>query len=356
MATYKVIQDIEAEDKLVGPFSLRQFIYAGIAAFMGYLCVISVLKGAPFLLAVFLPPLAFCAFFAWPWSPDQPTEVWALARIRFMFKPRRRIWNQTGVRELVTITAPKKIERVYTDGLSQIEVKSRLQALAETIDSRGWAIKNTNLNMTTSPQYANPMPEDDTDRLVNPLSMLQPVPTIDIQAADDILDERNNPLAYKVEQMIGASTQTRHQELLQKLRNSEATSVSSNTVSAPADPNHWFMPQQSTPTPVPAVNPEPATIGIMPVAGTPTADEAAIIEQAKAQNTATTSSYGHLKTIDPQGAHRTEPVPPTVTIPTPPDAAILDLARNNDLNVATLGREARRAKEPPEDEVVIPLR
>jgi len=37
MATYKVIQDIEAEDKLVGPLTLRQFIYAAIAAICGYL-------------------------------------------------------------------------------------------------------------------------------------------------------------------------------------------------------------------------------------------------------------------------------------------------------------------------------
>ena len=27
MAVYKVAQDVEAEDKLLGPFSFRQFIY-----------------------------------------------------------------------------------------------------------------------------------------------------------------------------------------------------------------------------------------------------------------------------------------------------------------------------------------
>ncbi|MGH7158305.1 MAG: PrgI family mobile element protein [Candidatus Saccharimonadales bacterium] len=34
MATYKVIQDIEAEDKILGPLTLRQFIYAGVAAIL----------------------------------------------------------------------------------------------------------------------------------------------------------------------------------------------------------------------------------------------------------------------------------------------------------------------------------
>lgn len=52
MATYKVIQDIEAEDKLVGPLTLRQFVYAGIAAVSGYLGFLMATKGAPFMLAV----------------------------------------------------------------------------------------------------------------------------------------------------------------------------------------------------------------------------------------------------------------------------------------------------------------
>src|SRR5882672_513781 len=141
MAVYKVIQDIEAEDKLLGPLTLRQFIYAGGAALFYYLTFLAVTKGAAFMSVVFLPIALIGTFFAWPWSRDQPTEIWALAKIRFYVKPRRRIWNQSGVKELVTITAPRKIQTVYTNGLTQNEVQNRLRALAETIDSRGWAIK-----------------------------------------------------------------------------------------------------------------------------------------------------------------------------------------------------------------------
>ena len=32
MATYKVPQDVEADDKLLGPFSFRQFVYLIIVA------------------------------------------------------------------------------------------------------------------------------------------------------------------------------------------------------------------------------------------------------------------------------------------------------------------------------------
>ena len=31
MAVYKVIQDIEAEDKLLGPLTLKQFIFGAVA-------------------------------------------------------------------------------------------------------------------------------------------------------------------------------------------------------------------------------------------------------------------------------------------------------------------------------------
>ncbi len=37
MATYKVIQDIEAEDKFLGPLTLKQFIFGAAAVFFGYL-------------------------------------------------------------------------------------------------------------------------------------------------------------------------------------------------------------------------------------------------------------------------------------------------------------------------------
>ncbi|MGH7193938.1 MAG: PrgI family protein, partial [Candidatus Saccharimonadales bacterium] len=102
MATYKLIQDIEAEDHILGPLTLRQFIFAMLAAFCLYICFIAVTKHFPVLLAIFLPPALFFTFFAFPWGRDQPTEVWALAKLRFFFKPRKRIWNQSGLKELVT--------------------------------------------------------------------------------------------------------------------------------------------------------------------------------------------------------------------------------------------------------------
>jgi hypothetical protein len=364
MAQYKVIQDIEAEDKLVGPLSLRQFIYAGIAAVLGYLSFISVAKGGAFLLVVFVPPMLFCLFFAWPWTPDQPTEVWALARIRFFFKPRKRIWDQSGMKDLVTITVPKQVQKVFTNGLSQTEVRSRLSALADTIDSRGWAIKNSAVSLPTLPTYD----QASSDRLVGTNTIPQPVNDLDIQAGDDILDAQNNPIAHQFDEMIQASSAAHRQKLVEQMRAPEPTTpiASPATAANPQPPaDYWFLSQQdqATARPVDAssvvfANPtlvQPgAAQAIGPVAATPTASEEALGEQLLEQHQATQRSQNmHLKTINPVG---TQPATPAVTAQS--DAAILNLASNNDLDVATLARQAKKAREPetPDDEVVISLR
>jgi hypothetical protein len=364
MATYKVIQDIEAEDKLVGPFSLRQFIYAGIGAFMVYLNVLVVLKGAYFLTLMFAPPAIFCFFFAWPWSPDQPTEVWALARIRFYFKPRKRIWDQSGVKELVTITVPKRIEKVYTNGLSENEVKSRLSALADTIDSRGWVIKNSNINLSTTTPYLQQ--GADSDRLISYESMPREVPTVDIQASDDIMDPQNNPIAHQFDEMITASERAHRAEIMEKMRTPVAPPVAQ-----PAPPaDYWFLHQNDTAVQgssrtndVVFANPQLVQPGaqqtVGPVAATPTPDEVALAEQLRRQED-TQISNSHLKTIAPPGQEeRYAKHKPQSPVPPQTDAAILNLANNNDLNVATIAREAHKAREPKqqsEDEVVISLR
>ena len=142
MATYKVIQDIEAEDHILGPLTLRQFIYALVTIFFGYLSFVVIDKHVFFMLLFFVPPGVLFGFLAFPFGRDQPNEVWALARLRFILKPRRRLWNQSGAKELVSVTAPKREGRQLTNGLTKAEVNNRLQALALMIDSRGWAIKN----------------------------------------------------------------------------------------------------------------------------------------------------------------------------------------------------------------------
>ncbi|MFZ1249790.1 MAG: PrgI family protein, partial [Candidatus Saccharimonadales bacterium] len=315
MATYKVLQDIEAEDKLVGPFSLRQFIYAAIAAFFLYLSFFAVTKNVAFLLIFFIPPAVFTGFLAIPWHGDQPTEVWAIAKLRFYLKPRKRIWDQSGAKELVTITVPKTVVRNLTNGLDQDEVHSRLRVLASTIDSRGWAIKNANINAAVgSPEYQA------SDRLVDAAMLPQEVTSVDVRAADDILDSTANPTAQHFDTMITNAAAAQRQHLIEQMQHiapppaelqtspaQPAPAAQPSATPPPAASDFWFM--QSQPT-APAgqttftgssvVTPGQAssqTLVPAAQADEPTAEEQAMVERLKAANATQTIADSHLKHI-----------------------------------------------------------
>lgn len=350
MAQYKVLQDIEAEDKLLGPLSLRQFIYAAIVVVLGF--VAFKLATAEWFLALpFVPPIVFFGLLAAPFGRDQSSEVWLLAKIRFAVKSRRRIWDQSGLQELVTITAPKKIEKVLTKGFSQEEVQSRLQALATTLDTRGWAIKNVD-----STTYQPPQLNQSNDRLIDLNGIPQQVPAVTVEPEADILDDTNNPVAQNVDQLINTTTQSHRQELLDKMK--QLTEQAHQ--------------QQATP---PSPQPAPTASAISP-------DEQALLDKMRVQNQQARMANAHMRQIpaDPtaQAPHMaTQPVmqPATAQTPfvqnlppqpiqaqavTPPsDPAILNLVNNtSDLKVETVSKLAnKQSGELKEDdgEVVISL-
>jgi hypothetical protein len=102
----------------------------------------------------------------------------------------------------------------------------------------------------------------------------------------------------------------------------------------------------------------------------PTAEEQALVDKFKAENSSQTVAYGHMKTLktpaqllaEQQQARQAGPAPvipplaaakPAVT---PVDqAVIMNLSNNDDLDVATLARQAKQA-EQDSGEVVISLR
>ena len=326
MARYKLIQDIEAEDHILGPLSLRQFIFALIAVFLFYCCYFVTSKGLALMLIIFLPPALFTGFFAIPFGRDQPTEVWALAKLNFLFKPKKRIWNQSGIKELVTINVPRKIERVLTDGLTQQEVIGRLNALASTLDTRGWAVKH--VEAANSP-YERAGSQQDSDRL---LSVVGDISTseYDLKPDEDLLDIENNPLSHQFEDRIQESAKERRTEVIKKMNSQKAPTPI--VESSPANDN-WF---QDNATGLGAANSE---------------SEIKIQKNTEMSHMRTLVREKDQKTDKPQSEL------PQTAMTTPQDPAILNLAKSNDLNVSTLAREAFKAKNGvlPNDEVVVSL-
>jgi len=226
VAVYKVIQDIESEDKIVGPLTLKGFIYAAAAAVFIFIDVRILIGGLPGWVKIlftltFLPPTMLFATLASPLGREQPTEVWLLSHIRFLFKARTRQWDQNGMKQLVRVTAPQKLERVLTKNISQTEVVSRLKGLANTLDSRGWAIKNSSVNLA-SPAQTMP-PEADDDRLAAPVTIAQDNPVLDVHPEDDILDEQNNPMAKNVDSLMQQAENQKQQNIAEAMEDARSS-------------------------------------------------------------------------------------------------------------------------------------
>ena len=145
MAQYKVPQDVEAEDKLIGPFGFRQFVYLLIAGAL-IATAVGLFQIFPFLAIIPVPFIIFFLVLALPLKKDQPMETYLAAVLNYYFKPRRRVWIPGQRDTTVEITAPKKAERSLTRDISGEEAGRRLSFLANVIDTEGNSIHNSNLN------------------------------------------------------------------------------------------------------------------------------------------------------------------------------------------------------------------
>ncbi|MEO5949239.1 MAG: PrgI family protein, partial [Candidatus Saccharimonas sp.] len=167
MAVYKVAQDVEADDKLIGPFSFRQFIYLIIVVLSGALAwgLSRVFIG---LAVVPLPVILFFGALALPLRKDQPMEIYLAAILSFYLKPHKRFWEPDGIESLVEITAPKVVEVQRTKTLSEDETERRLSFLADIADTQGWSVRHATApppqtSMVTDAYYAAQQTEDVLD-------------------------------------------------------------------------------------------------------------------------------------------------------------------------------------------------
>jgi hypothetical protein len=298
MAVYKVPQDVEADDKLIGPFSFRQFIY---------LIIVALAIGLAWGLGqVFIPlaivPLPIVILFgalALPLRKDQPMEIYLSAIVAFYLKPRRRLWDPDGVDSLIEITAPKTLDFQRTKDLSQGEAERRFSYLAQIVDTKGWAVRGIGI------QTPNNAINNDV--------------YFEAQQAQDIMDS-NNAMAQFFKQKLTLSDTTRHQEAVDLMHGQPV--VSAYKIPAPRSNNN------STATTDKKIryNPYPEDM------------QQAIIQP-----------------IDPtKPAVRPKPTTSGKVI----SADIINLASNSDLSIETIAREANRINKRLEsgDEVIISLR
>ena len=247
MAQYKVPQDVEADDKLLGPLNFRQFIYLLIAAALLALAwALASLSEILIIVSILLVlPALFLLVLALPLRKDQPMETYIAALYQYYLKPNLRFWNPGQRESTIQIIAPKVVEKPLTRDLSDEEASRRLSFLANVVDSQGSSIRGE-----TTPSNS-PVREEFL---------------AEANAITDVYDYTRPPV---IAQNLASANQSQHNEVVAQMRaamqasNPSAVEIplsapilnfssSSYPPAAPAE-NSSFAPAPEPPAPSPVL-------------------------------------------------------------------------------------------------------
>lgn len=347
MATYKVPQDVEADDKLIGPFSFRQFIYLIIVAM-----AIALAWGlAQLFIGLAIIPLPIILLFgalALPLRKDQPMEIYLAAIVSFYLKPRKRLWDADGIDSMITITVPKIVEVQRSKGITSEDAEQRFRYLAGIVDTGGWAIRGVDAQASPSTVFNNDV-------------------FVEAQSAEDVLDG-NNAVAQNFNMMMNKETDRVRQQAIERMHQ------------APVAPDPTVTPAYGTSEPDPILNFNPYPNSIQQTVIQPINDpshSAAHMESHQAapaqmmqpvpQQTTPAPQASPLAPVQQQRPQSQVATPISVPVKEskpissekPVSADIINLANNSDLSIETIAHEAHRIHDKENDmteEVVISLR
>lgn len=246
MATYKVPQDVEAEDRLLGPFTFRQFVYLLIAAIAGALAA-ALFQIFPLLAILPLPVIIFFLILALPLKKDQPMETYLAAIVSFYMKPNKRFWRPGQGETTIQITAPKIVEKSRTRDISEEEASHRLSFLSNLVDSEGYAIRgNHNGNFTENfiadTEDVNDFMDDSQNQ--NLINLMQKEK---VARHAEIINQMKAAI-NNTENAIGPATISSHQATLGSNPFTQNQSTPNQPTPNPSTQNQT-TPNQTTPTP-----------------------------------------------------------------------------------------------------------
>jgi len=138
---YKVPQNVDIEDRVIGTLTLRQFMILLIGA--GFILIFNFIFVGPlriifWFLALLIGGVALA--FAFVKYGDQRLEIFAMSAFKTITAPRKRIWKKEEVLPQIIkkATEPKPESRTAPKKNLE-EAKGDLEKLAELVDSGGYS-------------------------------------------------------------------------------------------------------------------------------------------------------------------------------------------------------------------------
>lgn len=145
---FKVPQNVQREDTIVGPLTLKQLIISGVGGGVTY-GVYTALSNT-YTWPVWIGPTLILAsitiLFAFVKVHELTFTQYILSGIAYLFLPRKRVWVKRSGDAISSIEQPKTISKEKTDDTKierQHETIKNLDRLAQILDNQGMA-KNPN--------------------------------------------------------------------------------------------------------------------------------------------------------------------------------------------------------------------
>lgn len=205
MPQYKVPQNVESEDTILGQLTIKQFIYVVIAVGWGFLCW-RILGVAPVVaILLILPisgPLLALGLIR---REGQSFETYFVAMIRFMLVPRKRQWYKDDAKVVIKEPEKKPIDEMPS-AHNPAQVRGELRKLATIVDSRGRIPKGADVQAPDANVAASAL----SQRVVTPEATQVAGEIIATKVAaprNDMLDMQHNPQAIAVGEMLKTSGQ-----------------------------------------------------------------------------------------------------------------------------------------------------
>jgi hypothetical protein len=326
MGQYKVPQNVEAEDKIIGPMTLKQFIYAIIGVGWGGLCFL-IFKSIPVVgIVVALPFVILFMLLAFYQRDGQNFEQYLVAIVGYFSQSRQRFWRKEDIVDSFKVE-PVALKAEQTQR-NPIEVRSQLERLATIVDARGWAV-HPDSNAVLMPSDQHNLPSE-SDRLIRPV-VTSPNKTLNEPEATDVQDLQRSPLAQNLSALINQASNDVKAEAIEMMRRKPVAAPAASVVAAPQP-----------------VTPVAAIVGLAPA--------------ATAEVTATPFVIASVVPLSPDATSLIPGTPgeqlipqliPSVSVTKQVSSDILRLAtESDDLTVSQLAAQATRVGALPEGKSV----
>lgn len=235
MGQYKVPQDVEAEDKLIGPLSLRQFIYVVVAVLWAGLMYLLLNKVIVVMVIAILPVSGFFLLLGFGRRQEQSFDNYLAALVKFFVEPRIRVWDKDLSQNELVKKVEKAPEIIPTKNVS----RGSLSQLAMIMDTHG-AQKDPTIQLQDETNQALAY----GNRVINPGQVVNGTvlssPQIQATPKDDVLDATNqhNTQVGQLLQNVEANIHSNAINNIQKTLTSPAASaVPPKKVSQPQTSN-----------------------------------------------------------------------------------------------------------------------